>query len=456
MDEIRRSIELTRAGEIEAFGMIVTRFQDMALGYAYSILKDLQLAEDAAQEAFIAAYLNLDSLRDPERIAAWLRRIIFTQCTRIMRRKRPASIDPQTVELESTDVRPDQLLEAAQERRVVTAALASLPDRSQEVLALFYISGHSYAVVADLLRVPMSTVKKRLHDGRKLMKQRMAEMAEDEFRQLRPSRSAQFSTATLEAIRSVLAAMVEGDVPRLEALLRHHPALVESSGFDDAEEGTYFHGASLLHYVSGNPTDHPVPKNACEIASALLRAGADPNSMTDVGNNTPLCLVASGRAAREAGVQIALLETLIEGGAKVDASEGLAMYAALIHGETEAAAALHAHGARLDLRFAAGLGKIDLMQSFLAEDGTLKSVARWSHRRRPYYERGVGVPPGVAGEQSELPDMTDAEILAEALAYAVVNRQLEAMRWLLDHGVDPNVKPARFHGGQRVLHLSIF
>ena len=83
MDEIKRSIEQTKAGDINAFGVIVTRFQDMALGYALSILHDLQLAQDAAQEAFIAAYLNLDSLRDPQSLPAWLRRIVFTQCTRI-------------------------------------------------------------------------------------------------------------------------------------------------------------------------------------------------------------------------------------------------------------------------------------------------------------------------------------------------------------------------------------
>ena len=470
MDEIKRSIEQTKAGDINAFGVIVTRFQDMALGYALSILHDLQLAQDAAQEAFIAAYLNLDSLRDPQSLPAWLRRIVFTQCTRIRRRKQPASIDPQTVDMEATEAGPEELFESAQQRRIVAAALRSLPERSQEILALFYISGYSYAEVADMLTIPVSTVKKRLHDGRKLMKQRMtemAELAEEDFQPLRPSRSKKFSTDTVDAIRSALEAMAAGDVARLEQLLQKHPALVESSGFDDTEEGTYFHGAALLHYVAGNPTDHPVPKNAAAATRLLLKYGADPNSMTDVGNNTPLCLVASGRAAREVGVQIELIDILVEAGAEVDASDGLAIYAALIHGETDASRALFKHGARLDLGFAAGLGEIGVMASFVADDGTLKADARRSHSRRPYYERNVEPPrdsPSSDADSSEppaatdatlpaLPRMTDAEILGEALAYAVANQQLEAMRWLLDHGADPNVKPARFHGGQSVLHL---
>ena len=48
----------------------------------------------------------------------------------------------------------------------------------------------------------------------------------------------------------------------------------------------------------------------------------------------------------------------------------------------------------------------------------------------------------------QLPQMTDSEAMVEALAYVVVNHQLEAMRWLLDHGADANVKPERFHGGR--------
>jgi ankyrin repeat protein len=290
-------------------------------------------------------------------------------------------------------------------------------------------------------------------------KQRMTEMAdlaEEDFQPLRPSRSGQFSTPPLDAIRSALQAMASGNVMELEQLLQKHPALVDSSGFDATQEGTYFHGAALLHYVTGNPTDHPVPKNAAEVTRLLLRSGADPNSMTDVGNNTPLCLMASSKPAREAGVQTELIDILIEAGAEVDASDGLAIYAVLAHGETKASRALYHHGARLDLRFAAGLGEIGVMESFLTAAGTLKTDARRSHSRRPYYERNVGVTKDSApdADTSELPRMTDSEILAEALAYAMVNQQLEAMRWLLDHGADPNVKPTRFHGGQSVLHLA--
>jgi hypothetical protein len=122
-------------------------------------------------------------------------------------------------------------------------------------------------------------------------------------------------------------------------------------------------------------------------------------------------------------------EELFEAGAEVDASDGLAIYAALAHGERKASRALCHHGARLDLRFAAGLGEIGVMESFLTAAGTLKTDARRSHSRRPYCERNVGVTKDSApdADTSELPRMTDSEILAEALDYAMVNSMLELM-----------------------------
>ena len=172
--------------------------------------------------------------------------------------------------------------------------------------------------------------------------------------------------------------------------------------------------------------------------------------------------MASGSQAREVGVQKELLEILIEAGADINAHDGLAVYAALIHGETESASILGEHDALLDLRFAAGLGKVEEMGRFFTEAGGLRSDARSSHRRRLYYERKVLVREHTApegnergtGEEAELPDMTYDEILIEALAFAAINRQLDATRFLVDRGADIDGMPARLHsGGSTPLHL---
>jgi DNA-directed RNA polymerase specialized sigma24 family protein len=65
MEELTRFIVQVKMGDSDSYAPIVRRFQDMAVGYGYAILGDWQLAEDAAQEAFITAYLELPALHDP-------------------------------------------------------------------------------------------------------------------------------------------------------------------------------------------------------------------------------------------------------------------------------------------------------------------------------------------------------------------------------------------------------
>jgi hypothetical protein len=72
---------------MDAYGEIVRRFQDMAVGYAHALLGDFHLAEDAAQEAFLRAYLDLGKLHESAAFPGWFRRIVFKHCDRVRRKK---------------------------------------------------------------------------------------------------------------------------------------------------------------------------------------------------------------------------------------------------------------------------------------------------------------------------------------------------------------------------------
>src|SRR2546427_1007627 len=85
MTSLESLVEKTLDGDDDAYEILVSRFQDMAVGYGYSILRDFQLAEDAAQEAFFEAYRKLASLREPVAFPGWFRRIVYKHCDRIMR-----------------------------------------------------------------------------------------------------------------------------------------------------------------------------------------------------------------------------------------------------------------------------------------------------------------------------------------------------------------------------------
>ncbi len=84
---VRAANAAVRDERIDAFGELVERFRDMACGYAYSVLGDFHLAEDAAQDAFVVAYRNLQQLRYPEAFPGWFRRIVSSACGQISRRK---------------------------------------------------------------------------------------------------------------------------------------------------------------------------------------------------------------------------------------------------------------------------------------------------------------------------------------------------------------------------------
>lgn len=98
MDEVSKLVARAKEGDADAFTALVQRYQSMAFGYAYANLGDFDLAEDAAQQAFIVAYHNLANLRHPERFGGWLRGIVRYEClwrcpTRVSHRNpnRPAS-----------------------------------------------------------------------------------------------------------------------------------------------------------------------------------------------------------------------------------------------------------------------------------------------------------------------------------------------------------------------------
>jgi len=172
--EWQQSVAKARRGDVEAFGAVVRRFQDMAVGYAYSILGDFHLAEDAAQDAFVQAYLDLSTLRESRAFPSWLRRIVFKQCDRITRRKRVATV-PLEASVEPLDPRrgPHEAIEQREMQREVLSAVNALPDKERTAATLFYIDGYSMGEVGDFLGVPITTIKSRLHSARTQLRERM-------------------------------------------------------------------------------------------------------------------------------------------------------------------------------------------------------------------------------------------------------------------------------------------
>ena len=180
MDDLRSLILNARSGDLDAYATIVRRFQGMAYGYAYSILGDFHLAEDAAQEAFFEAYRKLPDLRTPDAFAGWFRRIVFKYCDRLIRGKRISTVPLETAgEIVSDVPRPDEIVEKREMRDQVMEMIRSLPENERMVTTLFYIDGYSQKEVAEFLEVPVTTVKSRLHTSRIRLRERMLDMVDE-------------------------------------------------------------------------------------------------------------------------------------------------------------------------------------------------------------------------------------------------------------------------------------
>lgn len=169
-------------------------------------------------------------------------------------------------------------------------------------------------------------------------------------------------------------AIISGDSARLEKLLMENPELVRA-------RSTREHRSSLLHYVSANGVEdfrQKTPKNIVEITKLLLKAGAHVNAESDAygGRSTTLGLTATSWHPENAGVQLPLMELLIDHGAIIDGPDGgSAVNGCLHNGRGEAAEFFASRGARLDLEGAAGVGRLDVVKSFFKDDGSLKLPA---------------------------------------------------------------------------------
>lgn len=199
MEELKSLVARAQSGDLDAYGEIVRRFQDMAYGYAFSILGDFHLAEDAAQEAFIHAYRDLANLREPAAFPGWFRRIVFKYCDRLTRRKRvPTAPLDVAAGLSSGEPGPAEVAEKREMKDAVLAAIRALPENERIATTLYYINGYSQEDIAEFLEVPETTVNNRLHASRKRLKERMIGMVDDTLKANAPNE--RFSREVIDAL----------------------------------------------------------------------------------------------------------------------------------------------------------------------------------------------------------------------------------------------------------------
>lgn len=149
----------------EAFGEIVRRHQSFVFGAALRVVRDPVLAEDLAQEAFLRAFRKIDSFRGESDLRGWLYRIARNAAMNAVTRRRefPEAHLPEEV----SGVTPETHLLRRHTIDRVRAAIADLPEALRTPLILHEFHDTPYAEIADMLGIPLNTVRTRIHRAKR-------------------------------------------------------------------------------------------------------------------------------------------------------------------------------------------------------------------------------------------------------------------------------------------------
>jgi RNA polymerase sigma-70 factor (ECF subfamily) len=175
-------VERALAGDGDAFGEVVRRWERKIYALSYGITGSVEEARDAAQETFIAAYRNLQGFRGEAKVSSWLHRIAINQCITRQRRARvraETGIEDEeklpALRLVSNDTggSPAHGAESKQRAEAVRRAVASLPRELREVVLLKEFEELTFQEIADALGIPLSTVKGRLYTALRQLRLRL-------------------------------------------------------------------------------------------------------------------------------------------------------------------------------------------------------------------------------------------------------------------------------------------
>jgi len=163
-----------RMGDDAAFSALVARYRDVAFAYALARLGDRDEAEDAAQEAFVRAYLALSRFNPAASWGAWMMRILRNLCHDHLRRRRVRQTEPMIPDAWFADgSSPEAMAMAKERRRELNRAVAALPEQYRTPLLMHYASGRTYREIAVALEIPESTVVGRMAGALRILRRRL-------------------------------------------------------------------------------------------------------------------------------------------------------------------------------------------------------------------------------------------------------------------------------------------
>jgi RNA polymerase sigma-70 factor (ECF subfamily) len=164
----RELVELARSGDREAFSALAASVVDRLYATAVLILRDHSQADDATQETIVRAWRDLPSLRDPDRFDAWLRRLLVNACRDEGRSQRQRSPEMTLLPFHEPSIGDSST--ALADSDALERGFRRLTLDHRTAVVLHHYLGLSLAEVADVTRVPLGTVKSRVHHATRALR----------------------------------------------------------------------------------------------------------------------------------------------------------------------------------------------------------------------------------------------------------------------------------------------
>ena len=172
-------VRRAKKGDYRAFDLLVLKYQSRVIATAFKFVKERQLAEDIAQEAFIKSYKSIDSFREESSFYTWVYRITVNTAKNYLvslkRREEVVISDltqddsfyPQKLDVDS----PQDILKATELRDLIFETLSSLGEETRTALSLREFEGLSYEQIAEVVQCPVGTVRSRIFRGREMIEE---------------------------------------------------------------------------------------------------------------------------------------------------------------------------------------------------------------------------------------------------------------------------------------------
>lgn len=171
-EELYQLILAAKKGETEAFTQLMRQFKGSVYRQAYAMLNDEIDAQDVSQEAFVKAYYSLNKLKSEYAFVSWLTQIVFRLCHDRMQKKQK---DEQLVSYLKKEQPNLRLMEQTQLKLSIEDAMSGLSPEHREAIVLRDVQGFSYDEIAGILKIPVGTVKSRIHIARLYLKNELSQ-----------------------------------------------------------------------------------------------------------------------------------------------------------------------------------------------------------------------------------------------------------------------------------------